>query len=467
MNILSFLKKSSYVIISNLLSLLISILVILVIPKIIGVEDYGYWQLYLFYVSYVGFLHLGWIDGIYLKYAGKEYQELEIQKFYSQFISLFVFQALIAIGLYFFSHLLESDENKLFIFTMLAFTLIFNNVRFLFIYILQTTNRIKESAYITITDRIVYVLFLILLIVWKKNHYQVMIVADMIGRALSLCLAIYFCKELALQKLTLFKLDRTEILDNIKVGSSLMFSNICSMLIIGIFRFGIEYKWDISTFGKVSLIFSISAFLMVFINAIGVVLFPMLKNMQKSDMEKFFARARDLFVFIMFAMLLCYYPLKLILSMWLPDYADSMIYMSIIFPIAVYEGKMALLLNTYFKALRLEKNMLIINFVVMLLSFVFTVITVFAFKNIMSVMLAIMALLMLRSIAFEYVLSKVINIGSFKGNVFEIILTISFIFFNLMLSLDYAFVGYLTTYFLYLFVLKKNVITYFKKRGGE
>ena len=69
----SLITNSGYAIFSNLLSMLISALVVLVLPKVVGVASYGYWQLYLFYVSYVGFFHLGWIDGIYLKYGGQHY----------------------------------------------------------------------------------------------------------------------------------------------------------------------------------------------------------------------------------------------------------------------------------------------------------------------------------------------------------------------------------------------------------
>ena len=67
---LDFIKNFSYTLSSNLLSLVISTLVVLIIPKLIGVEEYGYWQLYIFYTSYIGFLHFGWNDGIYLRYGG-------------------------------------------------------------------------------------------------------------------------------------------------------------------------------------------------------------------------------------------------------------------------------------------------------------------------------------------------------------------------------------------------------------
>ena len=87
-------KNFSYSLTSNLISLIISTLVVLVIPRIIGVEDYGFWQLYLFYSSYIGFLHFGWNDGIYLRYGGEEYDDLDKagkfaeemrQKYYGEF----------------------------------------------------------------------------------------------------------------------------------------------------------------------------------------------------------------------------------------------------------------------------------------------------------------------------------------------------------------------------------------------
>ncbi len=42
--------------------------------------------------------------------------------------------------------------------------------------------------------------------------------------------------------------------------------------------------------------------------------------------------------------------------MWLPEYADSLQYMGILFPIVIYEGRMSLLINTYLKTIRKEKQ---------------------------------------------------------------------------------------------------------------
>ena len=65
------LKNISYTFSANIIILLISGVLTLVVPKLLGPEEYGYWQLYVFYMSYVGLFHLGWCDGVYLRYGGR------------------------------------------------------------------------------------------------------------------------------------------------------------------------------------------------------------------------------------------------------------------------------------------------------------------------------------------------------------------------------------------------------------
>ncbi|MFX3828791.1 hypothetical protein ACJBTR_10545, partial [Streptococcus suis] len=66
----------------------------------------------------------------------------------------------------------------------------------------------------------------------------------MIGRFISLFYVIYLCRDIIVHKLTFFKLDISEVIDKIKVGSNLMLSNVSSMLVIGTVRLGIEKRWD-------------------------------------------------------------------------------------------------------------------------------------------------------------------------------------------------------------------------------
>ena len=63
-------------------SLVMSFLVAFVLPKILNVEAYSFWQLFMFYISYVGLLHFGVNDGVYLKYGSLDFDKMnkEIDK---------------------------------------------------------------------------------------------------------------------------------------------------------------------------------------------------------------------------------------------------------------------------------------------------------------------------------------------------------------------------------------------------
>lgn len=58
-----------YALMAQGISLILSVLMALIVPKIMGIEEFSYWQLFLFYSGYSGFFHFGLNDGIYLREA--------------------------------------------------------------------------------------------------------------------------------------------------------------------------------------------------------------------------------------------------------------------------------------------------------------------------------------------------------------------------------------------------------------
>jgi hypothetical protein len=53
------------------LAALFNTLLVFLIPRLVSVEDFGYWRLFLLYASYAGLLHLGFADGALLRWAGR------------------------------------------------------------------------------------------------------------------------------------------------------------------------------------------------------------------------------------------------------------------------------------------------------------------------------------------------------------------------------------------------------------
>lgn len=458
----SIIANFSFVILSNLTTLLISSLAVLLIPRIIGVEEYGYWQLYTFYISYVGFFHLGWPDGLYLKFGGQEYKKLDKGYFRNQFIAYNLYLGFLTILVLLWVNFAKFDVDRTFIFLMFAINMIVMNIKNYFILVLQATNQLKHSSLIAILDRIVYATLLVFLLLMGNQNYKIMILADIIGKIIGIIVALYICREIIFVKGIKLSFEAKEIFDNIRIGINLMLSNVASMLIIGVIRFGIENQWDITTFGKVSLTLSISNLLMVFINAIGIVIFPILKRADEEKLPIIYITARNILMIIMFLVLLAYYPLRLILDNWLPAYRESVIFMVLVFPMSVYEGKMSLLINTYMKALRMEKQIFRINVIVLILSCISTFILAVVLNNLELTVMSIVVLLATRSIIAEIVLSKAINVSVMKDIVIEAALTILFIITGWFINSWLSAIIYVSAYLIYIF-WKKNTIISIKK----
>lgn len=457
-----FIKNFFYTLISNLVSMIVSAVTILIIPKLIGIEEYGYWQLFLFYSSYVGFMHFGWNDGIYLRYGGKEYEELDKNLFFSQFWMLVISQLIIAGLIFLLSSIFIIDLNRIFIIQMTGLCMIAINVRRMLLYILQGTNRIKEYAQITLMDRTLYIILLILFLVLGGREYKLMIVTDLIGKFISLFYGMYCCKDIVFRKITTFYFSYRETMKNIGTGIKLMFSNIASNMIIGTVRFGIEHSGDVETFGKVSLTLSVSNLMMTFINAIGIIIFPILRRTNEKKLANIYITMRDFLMVILLGALIVYYPLKVILSTWLPKYADSLMYMALVFPMCVFEGKMALLINTYLRSLRKEKLMLKINLISLGLSMIVTFINTVLLKNLNLAIASIVVLLAFRCIFAEMAISNVLKISVCKDILLELTMTLIFILTGWFINSWFTVLLYGISYIIYLIIKRKDIINTIK-----
>ncbi|WP_368646149.1 lipopolysaccharide biosynthesis protein [Alkalibacterium putridalgicola] len=455
--VLNFLKNFSYTFSSNLITLLVSTLVTLIVPKLIGVQDYGYWQLYMFYSTYVGFFHFGWNDGIYLRYGGEDYESLDKPKFFSQFIQLGIMQlafaAVVALSAGFFA----DGPDRIFILRMIALDMVILNVRYMFLFTLQATNRIKKYAAIMVTDRILFIATVLLLLLLGSRDYHLMIAADILSKVVSLVYGMYVCKEFVFQRFSNFSLDLKETWNNINVGIKLMLANLASKLIIGIVRFGIERAWDVETFGRVSLTLSISHFMMVFITGIGVVVYPILRRTSREKLPNIYEVMRNFLMIVSLSFLIFYYPARVILSAWLPEYSESLLYMALLFPMVIYEGRITLLINTYLKTLRYEKKMLHLNAITVAVSAVFTIFTTVVWHNLNLAVLTILLGQMVRAIIAEVFLSSKLNISLTKDFILEIALTVIFILSGWYIDSWWTVAIYGVSYLVYLLFKKSDV----------
>lgn len=443
---MSKIKDISFTFISNLVSTLISMVITLILPRYLGVTDYSYFQLFIFYFSYVGLLHFGWADGVFLRYGGAYYDQLDKKKFSSQLRYYSVLQVIIAASLFAFMMLCSPIPEKKQVFTLVIIAAVFANIRFLIQYILQGTGRIQEYAIMVVIDRLSYILLVLLLLFLGEKRFVAYIIANLSGVVVALLYGLYCCRDIVFSPPSEKKAAFTETRENLMVGIKLMIAQLSSQLIIGIVRQAIEIQWSVEAFGKVSLSLSISNMLMLFINAVAIVLFPMLRRMDKERLAPMYKNIRSILMLPLFLMMVFYYPGKIILSLWLPQYAESLRYLALLFRMCVFESKMSMLVNTYLKTLRKEKTILKVNASIMLLSLFLSGIIVFLIKSIDLAVFSIIILLGSRSIAAEIALSKVLNVKVVQDILAEVSMVAVFIFASWIIQGVAGLLVYLVAY---------------------
>lgn len=427
---------------ANFSTLLVSLILLIMLPKVVGVQGFGYWQLYLLFTTYTALLHFGWVDGVYLKYGGKEYKDLDKRLLSNQFfvltVMLFIL-ASIASLLIFGSDL---NFNKKIIFISVFFSSLFVIPRGFLLMILQATNRIKDYSKLTMYSSIIFILMLINLFLFQVNEFYIFVFTDILVKFVSLLITMYVCKELFLNidfNCLEYKKLKGEVLENIKSGINIAVAYVAGVLVIGIVRQGVEIQAGIIEFSNLSLSLNFVNVILIFINALAVVFFPIIKKSNSIQQKNYYLTFNKLISNFFYVLFLLYYPLLLIIEYLFPDFEKVSTIFYLIFPIVLLEGKNSILNIVYLKSLRKEKIFLIINVILVVLSAILTYIIILKMNFYNYAPLIIVCILLLKYILLTIVIAKEISVKISRSLFKDTLLIMIFILINNQLSFSLSF----------------------------
>ncbi len=450
------LTNLSYSVGANILSVVLGMAAMLIIPKFIGVDSYGYYQLYIFYVTYSSIAALGWPEGTYLEIGGMSYQNINRESISAQYrllsISMItVFTVLLVIVIF---SPLTYDKKIVFSFSCLAGAVV-NIWRYLQ-FIIQATNRIKEYSLTIVLWRLVSVGFSILAVLCGMKSYIMLILLDVAGRVLSLVYVMFCCKDIMFFKKRNIQLAVTEGKKAIQSGYKLLFATLAGTVIIGITRWCIENHWNITTFAEVTLTISIANVFLQCINAVAVTLFPALRRTDKNELFKLYPVINSVVVMGLFGCMIFYYPMTKLLIWWLPQYEASMGYAAFLLPICVYECKSSILVSTYLKTLREEKILFRINLVSVVLAAILSIVTIYIMDSLIGAMLSILIVLAYRCCAGEIKISKIMKKNCAKSMITETVMVVTFVLSGSLMAWS-GVVLFTVMYILFLFIFRGEV----------
>lgn len=441
-------KNTAYVIIAQSISLLFGIVRTLIVPMLLFPTSFGYWQVYLLYMAYVGIFALGFNDGIYLKYGKYNYNELPKKTFRSSIRVFIMFQLLTVLIVLAFT-MFESDASKQVAMIWVSINIPIAGLTGLLMYILQITNQLKKYSFYTILNKALVLILIVGLFLFKIDNFVIIIIVDTLARLFVLALMINYCKEIIFGKRTGYKVAFKEVSDNVRVGIKLMLANFAGMLVLGFGRILVERTATVEEYGAYSFAISTTSLVLVLITAIGLVIYPTMSRIEKDKYANYFTKLNKILVVIVFAALIVLFPLKIFISSFLPYYTNIFNYLSVIFAIIFVQSKMQILINPYYKLLRKESMMLKANIIGVLGAIILILPLYFLTNSVLMVAIGTLLAMLIRLYFSEIYLKKVQNIIGNKNIIYEIIIMLLFVFLGIMSNFYLGFVGYFIVVFIF------------------
>lgn len=431
------------------IGLLAGVITTLLLPKALGVESYGYWQLFLFYSSYVGFFHLGLNDGIYLLLGGQTRSEVNRTAIKAQYCVGLSVQLMMALLIVIASLVLPfSGERQFVLIATAAYLVIYNSSGFLG-YLFQALNETRLYSCSCILSRIAFVVPVVIFVALKVDDFSVYVVLQLIAQLISLGYCVWNSRAFLRSKKTPVRTAIALSIRSVRVGVKLMLANVASMLILGVFRFAVDYHWGIDQFAEISLSLSLTNFVLAFIGQVSMVLFPALRSTESSEQAAMYSSLKSILLTFLPVSLVACWPMVWILSAWLPDYGEGLRYLGLLIPICVFDGQMSLLGTTYLKVLRGEKQLLLVNLLAVATSAVCVVIGVFCLDSLEMAIIGVVFAIGLRSVIAEKKVACVLVVKSDSMLVAELALVVAFVLSAVFLSEMQSFVLISVLYSIY------------------
>lgn len=355
------------VIFANILSLIISIGNGFVLPKYLSIETYANLKTFLMYTSYIGVLHFGYIDGVYIMYGGKKIEEINKVEFARQKSVLALFQLTITLPILFLS-IYAGDLNLLFA----AISILPINMVSFYKLVYQATGDFKEYRYITnLSSVLIFALNLAFIFVLKVESSLGYIGIQVI---IVFIVLIYYEKKNKITGVNL-RLSIKEIWcrtkDNIHTGIIIMLGNFMGIWITSIDRWFVKFFCNVAAFAYYSFAVTMLKLISVVATAFTVTLY---NYFCKYTEVNAICQLRKIVLIIGAAIIAGIFPIVFVVQSGLENYISAVPVIRMLFAAQfILIVINAIYLNLY-KALNLQRKYLIQMIIITIVTFLLNMI---------------------------------------------------------------------------------------------
>lgn len=453
-------KNIILVAMSNVFTLLAGVLTGFILPKILGLTDYGYYKTFTLYLGYVGLFHFGFCDGIFLYFAGRSYDSLQKDKMRVFTRFLIVMEGILTLIVCLVSSFYLSLDYG-FIFFCVSITMFFNNVSVYYQMISQVTYRFKELSIINCLRSILNVLSVGLLAIFyylaKINvNYRIYVYLYLTVQLIITVWYIIRYRDITFGKGVKVRSLKKDIISFFLIGFPLLLANLVNNLILNIDRQFVSILFDTDTYGIYAFAYNMLSLISVAIASVSTVLYPSLKTKGVSELAQSYGSLNAIMLILLSASIMVYFPLFYFVNYFLPQYSEALIIFRIILPGFIFSSSISIVMANYYKSFNQVKKFFIISLVALVLSIIANFIAYLLCKETYAISIASIIVMIIWYLIAEYFLIKQYKVKWFNNFIYACLLLLLFYLCSGLNIVWLGFIIYLVAFLILTLILQKK-----------
>ena len=430
---------------------MISVLSSFITPLILGHDGYGYYKIFSLYTTYVPLLHIGFIDGILIRNAGKNLEDISFKKFRTYTLFLLVFELFLSIVMSIFACLITIPQiNREIIIAIAIYSFLLNALTY-FQFFSKCIMRFSELASIARLQSFINLFFLLLaLYLYKFTAFNVNVTYYMfyMNFAVFILLCYYFVryKKIILGERKTLASQFKNIRVFFRVGFAIMISYQITMVMVNADNQFISMFFKVSEYGKYAFAYSLAALLLTVFNAVSSVMLPYMKKVGKSAVVSNHDSNMAVMNAIVFFVIASYYPIAWIVNNFIASYSESVQYLSVVFPgVGITCIVQSYIFNDYIMAKKI-KDFCYISLANLVFDFAVYYVGFRLSHSTLKIALLSIPLLMIWYLTLEWFMNAESGVKFIKNFYYLMIMAFAFIVISHISNIWISLIAYVITY---------------------
>ena len=274
------LKKGIITVFSaNLINVIFSLATNMLLPHLLSIESYAGIKTYQLYAGYIGLMHLGFIDGMYLFMGGKKMDMLDVVNVSKEISTLRISQMIITCLVILSAAIIN---NKILIFAALSILPV--NMAMYYRYLYQSTGEYKLYGRVinSLTILTCFINLFLLFIIRTDNLYYYIIGYVLLNYLIDIGIEFYMSHKKNIN-IRMFCFSLSLFKKNIIAGYSLTLGNIAFSFLVCMGQWFVSFFLTTNDFAQYSFAVTLVNFINIAITPISITLYNYFCNNRNSN----------------------------------------------------------------------------------------------------------------------------------------------------------------------------------------